>query len=220
MGLHVKVAVEIYATYAKGVMAVTNLGDQEALFGTDDEDNPFADLEKLDREIWVLLLKIFLTSVAEDIPQFAYNVLHYQIKQSESTVPECTNGTSPTEVADGGWTTEVPTTATHTATPTATPAAAQHELLYLLKSTFMASPHVHLFFSAKLTNTHLLYVGGFYRFKADGALLQEVAEEEAGEEDRADQARSAHRASFAQPSLGERTTANEPQEERVAIPDS
>ena len=125
MGLHVKVAVEIYTTYVKGVLAVTNLGDQEALFGTDDEDNPFADLEKLDREIWVLLLKIFLTSVAEDIPQFAFNVLHFQIKQFEA-VQECANGTSPTEAADGDGT--------------------QHEqaqvktLMYLLKSTFMARP--------------------------------------------------------------------------------
>ena len=84
MGLHVRLAATIYATYVKGVVAVSNMDDNAALYGTDDDDNPFADLERIKREISRLLLKICLTSAAEDIPQFAFNVLHYEMKRSET----------------------------------------------------------------------------------------------------------------------------------------
>ena len=117
MGLHVRLAATIYATYVKGVVAVSNMDDKAALYGTDDDDNPFADLERIKREISTLLLKIFLTSAAEDIPQFAFNVLHYEMKRSETPCAMyAANDTSSASEEEGG---------------------NNHELLYLLKSAVM-----------------------------------------------------------------------------------
>ena len=120
MALHVKLAAQIYATYVTGVVAVSSMPDNAALYGTDDDDNPFADLERVKREISMLLLRTFLTSAAEDIPQFAFNVLHYRIKSQETcAVPEANattlSGNQEENGEDGG----------------------TNEMLILLKSAFM-----------------------------------------------------------------------------------
>ena len=96
MGLHVKLAANMYATYVTGVVGISNMADNAALYGTDDnDDNPFADLERIKRETSMLLLKMFLTSAAEDIPQFAFNYTHYRIKSSETCAVCAANATTP-----------------------------------------------------------------------------------------------------------------------------
>ena len=94
MALHAMLALEIHATYKNGVKTVTEMDEKSALFGTDDDDNPFADLEKIKREIKMLLLKIFLTSVGEDLPQFLFNVEHHMRRRKEDNNFMLANGTS------------------------------------------------------------------------------------------------------------------------------
>ena len=116
MALHAKVAQEIIFTYKSGVETVTNMDDKSALFGSNEDDNPFADLEKIKREIKMLLLKILLTSGGEDLPQFFFNVAHMRIKDKAANA---TSGGDPVanyacDGEDGG-----------------------NDMLYLLKSAIM-----------------------------------------------------------------------------------
>jgi len=123
MALHTKVAQEIYLTYKNGVEAVTNMDDKSALFGTNDDDNPFADLEKTKREIKMLLLKILLTSAGEDLPQFFFNVQYMRLKDDDSSMLANSTSTVPTTNSceeDGSY-----------------------EMLFLLKSAVMVSDVTH-----------------------------------------------------------------------------
>ena len=88
--------------------------------GTNDDDNPFADLEKIKREIKMLLLKILLTSVGEDLPQFFFNVEYMRLKDDDNFMLVA-NSTSP-----------VPTTNSREED-------GSYEMLFLLKSAVMVS---------------------------------------------------------------------------------
>jgi len=176
MALHAKVAQEIVFTYKSGVETVTNMDDKSALFGTSEDDNPFADLEKIKREIKMLLLKILLTSGGEDLPQFFFNVAHMSIKDNASNA---TSRADPVadyacEEEDGG-----------------------NDMLYLLKSAMMVrltlciiSPNRMMWIL--LTNVTryspvLLESGWLYRHAGAPCLREVLAEEEAGAEGEADQ---------------------------------
>jgi len=182
MVVHFWAGVTIYVTYTKGVMIVSSMIDNDALYGTDDVDNPFADLEKIEREIRTLLLKISLTSTFEDIPQFAFNVLHYNIKNSEESTVLSANATSffAGEEAGGG-------------------EEGSHELLYLLKSTFMVSDQ-SLFCGGKnlalsrlpcdTDSKHvapLTFSAGLHRHDASACVRESVAKEETKEDYQADE---------------------------------
>ena len=184
MLLHIKVAVTIYDTYTKGVLAVSSLGDTAALYGTGDEDNPFVDLEKIKREIRMLQLKICLTSAAEDIPQFTFNVLHYDIQNSITNCSSFVTGEEDGTGDENG-----------------------HELLYLLKSTFMVSVLADCLFRVPLAaltraasaQPHSFQLG--YTITMARLLYEKVSQRKKLERrvERA-KAHSANRSSFALPS--------------------
>ena len=73
----------IYRDYLEGVESVQGLNDDEVLYGSKDEDNPFAALLKVKREIKRTLVKIALVSFAEDIPSLYFKVQLFNLKPDD-----------------------------------------------------------------------------------------------------------------------------------------
>jgi hypothetical protein len=74
LAYHAVLLLGIYRDYLEGVESVQGLNDDEVLYGSKDEDNPFAALLKVKREIKRTLVKIALVSFAEDIPSLYFKV--------------------------------------------------------------------------------------------------------------------------------------------------
>ena len=70
----------IYRDYLRGIEIVQSLDDDEVLYGSKDENNPFAALAKVNREIKRTVVKIALVSIAEDIPSLYFKVQLFNLK--------------------------------------------------------------------------------------------------------------------------------------------
>ena len=83
LAYHVVLLRGIYRDYLEGVESVQGLNDDEVLYGGKDEDNPFAALLKVKREIKRTFVKIALVSFAEDIPSLYFKVQLFNLKPDD-----------------------------------------------------------------------------------------------------------------------------------------
>ena len=73
----------IYRDYLRGIEIVQGFDDDEVLYGSKDENNPFAALAKVNREIKRTVVKIAFVSIAEDIPSLYFKVQLFYLKPDD-----------------------------------------------------------------------------------------------------------------------------------------